>query len=74
MQSASTKDMVFSVADIITYITETITLVPGDVIATGTPEGVALGRNPQPYMVDGDVVEVSIDQIGRLRNPVRAHG
>jgi 2-keto-4-pentenoate hydratase/2-oxohepta-3-ene-1,7-dioic acid hydratase in catechol pathway len=73
MQSASTKDMVFSVADIITYITETITLVPGDVIATGTPEGVALGRNPQPYMVDGDVVEVSIDQIGRLRNPVRAH-
>jgi 2-keto-4-pentenoate hydratase/2-oxohepta-3-ene-1,7-dioic acid hydratase in catechol pathway len=73
MQSASTKDMIFSVEDIISYISETITLNPGDVIATGTPDGVALARNPQPYMVDGDVVEVTIDGIGTLRNPVRAH-
>ena len=71
MQTGWTKDMIFSVADIIAYISETITLEPGDVIATGTPGGVALGRTPHCYMVDGDVVEVSIDRIGSLRNPVR---
>jgi acylpyruvate hydrolase len=74
MQSGHTKDMIFSVADIISYITETITLNPGDVIATGTPDGVALARPSKPYMVAGDVVEVTIDGIGILTNPVVAHG
>lgn len=74
MQSGHTKDMIFSVADIISYITETITLNPGDVIATGTPDGVALARPSKPYMVAGDVVEVTIDAIGMLTNPVVAHG
>ena len=73
MQSACTKDMIFSVSDIIAYITETITLEPGDVVATGTPEGVALARTPQQYLTGGDVVEVEIDRIGTLRNPVGAH-
>ena len=73
MQTGHTKDMIFSVADIISYVSETITLNPGDVIATGTPDGVALARPTQPYMVEGDVVEATIDGIGTLKNPVVAH-
>jgi 2-keto-4-pentenoate hydratase/2-oxohepta-3-ene-1,7-dioic acid hydratase in catechol pathway len=73
MQTGHTKDMIFSVADIISYVSETITLNPGDVIATGTPDGVAMARPSQPYMVEGDVVEVTIDGIGTLKNPVVAH-
>lgn len=73
MQSACTKDMIFSVPDIIAYVTETVTLEPGDIVATGTPDGVALARTPQPYLTAGDVVEVEIDRIGTLHNPVAAH-
>jgi 2-keto-4-pentenoate hydratase/2-oxohepta-3-ene-1,7-dioic acid hydratase in catechol pathway len=64
-QQATTTDMVFGVAELIEYITEFMTLLPGDVLLTGTPEGV--GR-----LSDGDVVEVEIDGIGTLSNPVVA--
>lgn len=70
MQSGSTKDLIHSVGRIIEYITDTVTLLPGDVIATGTPGGVGVGRNPKIYLHPGDVVEVEVEGIGVLRNPI----
>jgi 5-carboxymethyl-2-hydroxymuconate isomerase len=70
VQDASTADMIFGVAELIAYISETITLEPGDVIATGTPPGVALGRADPRYLQDGDSIEVEIEGIGILANPV----
>jgi 5-carboxymethyl-2-hydroxymuconate isomerase len=72
VQDASTTDMIFGVAELIAYITETITLEPGDVIATGTPPGVALGKADPRYLEDGDTIEVEIEGIGVLTNPVVA--
>jgi 2-keto-4-pentenoate hydratase/2-oxohepta-3-ene-1,7-dioic acid hydratase in catechol pathway len=72
MQRTSTGDMILSVPELIAYISGFTPLSPGDVIATGTPEGVAHARKPPPWMVPGDVVEVEISGIGILRNPVVA--
>ena len=72
VQSGTTADMVFSVAEIIARLSRVMTLVPGDIIATGTPAGVGMGRTPPLYMRAGDVVEVEIGGIGALRNPVVA--
>lgn len=71
-QDANTKDLIHKIEDIIVWITETVTLLPGDVIATGTPGGVGLGQEPPRYLKPGDVVEVEIDTIGTLRNPIVA--
>jgi 5-carboxymethyl-2-hydroxymuconate isomerase len=71
VQDASTADLIFGIAELISYISRGITLEPGDIIATGTPPGVALGRPDGHYLSDGDTVEVEIDQIGILSNPVR---
>lgn len=68
MQKSNTSNMIFKVAYLIHYISQGITLEPGDVIATGTPEGVGVFRKPPVLMKDGDVFEVIIDQIGTLRN------
>jgi hypothetical protein len=54
----------------IAYISQLLTLEPGDIIATGTPEGVGFKRNPPIFLRDGDVVEVEVEGIGMLRNPV----
>jgi 2-keto-4-pentenoate hydratase/2-oxohepta-3-ene-1,7-dioic acid hydratase in catechol pathway len=62
--------MIFSLAEQIVHISRTVTLQPGDVIATGTPAGVGAGRDPQVWLQDGDVVEVEIGDVGVLRNPV----
>ncbi|MFL5908964.1 MAG: fumarylacetoacetate hydrolase family protein [Gaiellaceae bacterium] len=70
LQEASTADMIFGVAELVAYVSETITLEPGDVIATGTPPGVAFGRPDGRYLQDGDTVEVEIERIGVLTNPV----
>lgn len=70
MQSANTADMVFSVAQLISYIAEWLPLNPGDMIATGTMSGVGFARNPQIFMKPGDVAEVSIADIGTLFNTV----
>jgi 2-keto-4-pentenoate hydratase/2-oxohepta-3-ene-1,7-dioic acid hydratase in catechol pathway len=70
MQDASTADMIFTVAEIVAYVSETITLEPGDVIATGSPSGVAFGRPDGRYLQAGDTVEVEIDRVGVLVNPV----
>jgi acylpyruvate hydrolase len=71
VQSANTSQMLFSVEQIIASASEAITLEPGDVLVTGTPAGVGWGRDPKLMMHDGDVVEVEVEGIGLLRNPVR---
>jgi len=72
VQDATTADMIFSVAELVAFISETITLEPGDVIATGTPPGVAMGRPDGCYLGSGDTVEVEIERIGVLVNRVEA--
>ncbi len=72
VQDGSTADMIFGVAELVAFISETITLEPGDVIATGTPPGVAFGQAEPRYLRDGDTVEVEIERIGVLVNPVVA--
>jgi len=71
LQSANTSDMIFGVAETIELLTECMTLEPGDVIVMGTPAGVGFARTPQVWMKDGDVVEVAIERIGKLVNPIR---
>jgi 2-keto-4-pentenoate hydratase/2-oxohepta-3-ene-1,7-dioic acid hydratase in catechol pathway len=70
MQSANTRDMIFGVAETIELLTECLTLEPGDVVVMGTPAGVGHARRPQVWMKPGDVVEVEIEGIGVLRNPI----
>src|SRR4051794_11975835 len=70
VQDASTRKMVFSVAEIIAFVSEAITLEPGDVLLTGTPSGVGYFREPQLFLSPGDVVEVEIGDFGVLSNPV----
>jgi 2-keto-4-pentenoate hydratase/2-oxohepta-3-ene-1,7-dioic acid hydratase in catechol pathway len=70
VQDASTREMVFSVAELIAFISEGITLEPGDLILTGTPKGVGYFRDPQLFLAPGDVVEVEIGDFGVLSNPV----
>jgi 2-keto-4-pentenoate hydratase/2-oxohepta-3-ene-1,7-dioic acid hydratase in catechol pathway len=72
MQEANTRDLIFSVVDLIEYLSRGLTLEPGDLIATGTPGGVGDSRSPKRYLRDGDVVEISVEGVGTLRNPVRA--
>ena len=72
MQDANTRDLIFPVAELIEYLSRGVTLEPGDVIATGTPGGVGDSREPKRYLRDGDVVEIYIEGVGTLRNPVRA--
>jgi 2-keto-4-pentenoate hydratase/2-oxohepta-3-ene-1,7-dioic acid hydratase in catechol pathway len=69
-QNASTRSMVFSVAQLISVLSAGMTLEPGDILATGTPEGVAMGRTPPPWLRPGDVVEAEIDGIGILMNRI----
>jgi 2-keto-4-pentenoate hydratase/2-oxohepta-3-ene-1,7-dioic acid hydratase in catechol pathway len=72
LQSSSTSDLIFGVREIIAYLSRGMTLLPGTVILTGTPEGVGMGRTPQRWLQPGDVCEVEIEGIGTLRNPVAA--
>ena len=70
MQDANTSDMIFSVAGLIEYLSSGMTLLPGTVIMTGTPSGVGFTRNPPLYLKPGDILELSIENLGPLRNPV----
>jgi 2-keto-4-pentenoate hydratase/2-oxohepta-3-ene-1,7-dioic acid hydratase in catechol pathway len=70
MQSSNTSFMIFKVAYLVSYISQGITLEPGDVIATGTPEGVGIFRKPPVLLKPGDVFEVEIERLGTLRNQV----
>jgi 2-keto-4-pentenoate hydratase/2-oxohepta-3-ene-1,7-dioic acid hydratase in catechol pathway len=71
MQDSNTNEMIFPVASIISFCSQAFTLEPGDLILTGTPHGVGLGRDPKIYMQDGDVIVVEIEGIGRLENSCR---
>jgi 2-keto-4-pentenoate hydratase/2-oxohepta-3-ene-1,7-dioic acid hydratase in catechol pathway len=70
-QDSNTGNMISSVAQLIAFISQGITLMPGDVIASGTPSGVGHHRNPPVYLKPGDVVEVEIEGLGRLSNPIK---
>lgn len=70
VQSSNTEMMMFPVVETLVYITAGITLEPGDIVLMGTPSGVGHARKPPLWMKDGDVVEVEIEKIGILRNPV----
>ena len=67
-QNSNTDDMIFPVAEIVSYISRHFTLEPGDVIITGTPEGVILGMAEKRWMAPGDVIEVEVEGLGKLRN------
>jgi 2-keto-4-pentenoate hydratase/2-oxohepta-3-ene-1,7-dioic acid hydratase in catechol pathway len=70
LQDSNTRDMIFPIAEIIEFLSGSTTLEAGTLILTGTPEGVGMGRKPPVYLKAGDVVEVEIEGIGILRNPV----
>ena len=73
MQTGNTKTMIFTVAQVISHLSQLFTLHPGDVISTGTPPGVGMGIKPEPvYLKDGDVMELSIQGLGVQRQNVRA--
>jgi 2-keto-4-pentenoate hydratase/2-oxohepta-3-ene-1,7-dioic acid hydratase in catechol pathway len=68
VQDGSSKTMIFSVAEIVAYLSQFVTLLPGDIITTGTPPGVGLGQKPEPwYLKAGDVVELGIEKLGQQR-------
>lgn len=71
VQSGRTKEMSFGVAELLVFASKLMTLEPGDVLLTGTPEGVGVARKPPRFLRDGDVVEVAVERVGRLRNYVR---
>lgn len=69
-QNGSTENMIFDVATLVSYVSQFMTLLPGDVISTGTPAGVGLGMNPPKYLKAGDVVELGVDGLGESRQHV----
>ena len=70
MQDSTTRQMIFTAADLLAYISQVVTLQPGDLIFTGTPPGVGVARKPPVFLKPGDVVEVEVERLGVLRNPV----
>ncbi|PMD19790.1 hypothetical protein NA56DRAFT_690370 [Hyaloscypha hepaticicola] len=71
VQESSTKDMIFGVAKTIAFLSQGTTLLPGDLIFTGTPQGVGMGRKPQLWLKDGDIVEVALEGVGTCANKVK---
>jgi 2,4-diketo-3-deoxy-L-fuconate hydrolase len=67
VQDSNTSDMIFSVAEIISYMSQFMALQPGDIIATGTPSGVGLGMKPQRFLSAGDVMEIEVEGLGRQK-------
>ncbi|MCR2821716.1 fumarylacetoacetate hydrolase family protein [Lederbergia panacisoli] len=68
MQHSNTRELIFNIPTLLSFLSKTITLKPGDIISTGTPHGVGMGRNPQVWLKEGDVTEAAIEGIGVLRN------
>jgi 2-keto-4-pentenoate hydratase/2-oxohepta-3-ene-1,7-dioic acid hydratase in catechol pathway len=73
MQDSRTNDFIFPVDEVVSYISQFMTLLPGDIVSTGTPSGVGLGMDPPRYLRPGDVVELGIDGLGSSRQTVRAY-
>jgi len=74
VQSSTTAQLAYSIPTLVAWITQGLTLLAGDVILTGTPAGVGVARNPQRFLQDGDVVEITVGGIGTLSNPVARRG
>lgn len=74
MQDGNTDDLIFGIAHLVSYISQFMTLLPGDIISTGTPHGVGLGFNPPIYLKEGDVVELGIDGMGIAKQKVKNYG
>ena len=74
MQDGSTSNLIFNIPFLVSYVSQFMTLLPGDIISTGTPAGVGLGFNPAIYLKAGDVVELGIDGLGTSRQQVVAYG
>ena len=72
MQDSNTAQFIFAVDELVAYVSQVCTLAPGDLIFTGTPPGVGFARKPPVFLKPGDVVEVEIEKLGVLRNPVVA--
>ena len=72
LQESNTRELIFGIPELIEYLSRFVTLEPGDIISTGTPAGVGLGRTPPRWLSPGDEVVIEIDRIGILRNPVVA--
>ena len=73
MQDSNTSNLIFKIPFLVSYISQFMSLLPGDVISTGTPAGVGLGMNPQVYLKDGDVMELGIDGLGTSRQNLKAY-
>jgi len=73
MQNSNTSDFIFNIQIVVSYISQFMTLLPGDVISTGTPFGVGLGLNPPKYLKPGDVVELGIEGLGNAKQHVKAY-
>ena len=73
VQDSSTSDFIFNVQEVVSYISQFMTLLPGDIISTGTPFGVGLGFNPPKYLKPGDVVELGIERLGSSKQTARAY-
>lgn len=73
LQDSNTSDMIFDIGHIITYLSQFMTLLPGDVVSTGTPAGVGLGLKPPRYLAPGDVVELGIEHLGTQRQTARVY-
>lgn len=73
IQQSNTQDLIFDIPTLISYISQFMSLMPGDIISTGTPSGVGFGMNPQQYLKAGDVVELGIDGLGSSKQHVRAY-
>ena len=71
MQESNTSDFVFNISEVVSYVSQFMTLLPGDVISTGTPFGVGLGLNPQRFLKAGDVIELGIEGLGTSKQHVR---
>ena len=71
LQDSNTREMIFSVAFLVSFLSQAFTLEPGDLIASGTPNGVGMYRKPQIFLKDGDVVTVEVEKIGKIMNPAK---
>ena len=74
MQDGNTDDLIFGIPKLVSYLSQFMTLLPGDIISTGTPQGVGLGFKPPIYLKAGDVVELGIDGLGSSKQQVKAYG
>ena len=73
MQNSNTSDFIFNIQEVVSYISQFMTLLPGDIISTGTPFGVGLGFDPPKYLKPGDIVELGIEGLGISKQKVKAY-